>query len=93
MRTQRIAYSGLAAGSEHSVALTVDGGVFSWGSSRCGQLGHGSANKETMPRRVTELMGTVVSQAGLAIKYPPKKHLKNTLKMFFLGFSKFLIFL
>ncbi len=47
LRTQRIAYSGLAAGSEHSVALTVDGGVFSWGSSRCGQLGHGSTNKVT----------------------------------------------
>jgi E3 ubiquitin-protein ligase HERC4 len=64
LRTQRIAYSGLEAGSEHSVALTVDGGVFSWGSSRCGQLGHGSANKESMPRRIMELMGTVVSQVA-----------------------------
>jgi E3 ubiquitin-protein ligase HERC4 len=64
LRNQRIAYSGLAAGSDHSVALTVDGGVFSWGSSRCGQLGHGSTNKETLPRRVMELMGTVVSQVA-----------------------------
>ena len=64
LRNQRIAYSGLAAGSEHSVALTVDGGVFTWGSSRCGQLGHGSANRESLPRRVLELMGTEVSQVA-----------------------------
>jgi hypothetical protein len=32
-------------------------------------------------------------QAGLALKNPPKKnHLKNSLKMGFLGFFKFLIF-
>jgi E3 ubiquitin-protein ligase HERC4 len=64
LRNQRISYAGLAAGSEHSVALTVDGGVFTWGSSRCGQLGHGSTNKETSPRRVLELMGTEVSQVA-----------------------------
>ena len=64
LRNQRVSYSGLAAGSEHSVALTVDGGVFTWGSSRCGQLGHGSTNRENVPRRVLELMGTEVSQVA-----------------------------
>ena len=64
LRNQRVSYSGLAAGSEHSVALTVDGGVFTWGSSRCGQLGHGSTNPENVPRRVLELMGTEVSQVA-----------------------------
>ena len=31
----RVAAGGLVAGLEHSVALTKDGGVFSWGSSKC----------------------------------------------------------
>ena len=52
---------GLAAGLEHSVALTEEGGVFSWGSSKCGQLGHGNLGKETRPRKVMELMGTLVT--------------------------------
>ena len=30
----RIAAGGLVAGLEHSVALTKEGGVFSWGSSK-----------------------------------------------------------
>ena len=49
-------------GSEHSIALTSDGGVFTWGSSRCGQLGHGTTSSEILPRRILELMGTLVTQ-------------------------------
>ena len=46
LRKQRIAPAGLAAGSEHSLALTEEGGVFSWGSNRYGQLGRRSAQEE-----------------------------------------------
>ncbi|MQL86305.1 hypothetical protein Taro_018835, partial [Colocasia esculenta] len=31
----------VALGSEHSIALTDDGNVLSWGAGRCGRLGHG----------------------------------------------------
>ena len=49
-------------GSEHSIVLTSEGGVFTWGSSRCGQLGHGTTTLEILPRRILELMGTLVTQ-------------------------------
>ena len=62
LRNLRVLAAGLVAGLEHTVALTMDGGVFSWGSGRCGQLGHGGCNNETQPRKIMELMGTVVSQ-------------------------------
>ena len=42
---------------DHSVALTVDGGVFTWGHGANGQLGHGTLASQTTPRKVFELMG------------------------------------
>jgi len=36
----------------HSLALTADGWVFSWGSGEYGQLGHGSLRHQCIPRRV-----------------------------------------
>ena len=61
LRNLRVLPGGVVAGLEHSVALTSEGGVFTWGSGRCGQLGHGTYNSETQPRKVMELMGTSVS--------------------------------
>ena len=39
-----------------------DGGVFTCGEGSKGQLGHGSLGSISTPRKVAELMGTVVSQ-------------------------------
>ena len=64
LRNLRVLPGGVQAGLEHSVALTQDGGVFTWGSGRCGQLGHGSTNNETQPRKITELMGTTVTMVA-----------------------------
>lgn len=53
----------IAGGDYHSVALTQDGGVFTFGSSSKGQLGHGTTSEfEVNPRKVFELMGSVVTQ-------------------------------
>jgi E3 ubiquitin-protein ligase HERC4 len=60
LRNQKITF--VACGAEHTVCLTEDGGVFSFGSGQYGQLGHGSKNEEQLPRKVIELMGTEVSQ-------------------------------
>lgn len=48
------------AGQYHSVALTIDGRVFTWGWGVHGQLGHGDTEEKNLPTLVTSLLGTVV---------------------------------
>ncbi|EZA47730.1 X-linked retinitis pigmentosa GTPase regulator-like protein [Ooceraea biroi] len=48
------------AGQYHSVALTADGRVFTWGWGVHGQLGHGNTDEKTIATLVTALLGTVV---------------------------------
>lgn len=52
----------MACGEEHTICLTKDGGVFSFGSGGYGQLGHGTKRNEAMPKKILELMGTEVTQ-------------------------------
>ena len=59
----------MACGAEHTVCLTEDGGVFSFGSGQYGQLGHGSKSDEQNPRQIIELMGTEVSQIACGKKH------------------------
>jgi hypothetical protein len=43
----------VAAGELHSAAVTVDGDLYTWGDSFCGQLGHGEKGPLTSPVQVT----------------------------------------
>lgn len=43
----------ISCGDDFSVFLTVDGGVFTCGSGTYGQLGHGIASNEILPRMVS----------------------------------------
>jgi alpha-tubulin suppressor-like RCC1 family protein len=48
---------GVAAGLRHSLALTWDGRVYSWGETTHGQLGHGDEGTKPVPALVEGLAG------------------------------------
>ncbi|XP_011686419.1 PREDICTED: uncharacterized protein LOC105449118 [Wasmannia auropunctata] len=48
------------AGQYHSVALTTDGRIFTWGWGVHGQLGHGNTDEKATPSLVKALLGVVV---------------------------------
>ena len=47
----------VAAGSVHSLALTADGAVWSWGGGVDGRLGHGDGQRQLLPKKVEALAG------------------------------------
>ena len=42
----------VSAGDRHSLALTADGAVWSWGDGCWGQLGHGDQDRQLLPKKV-----------------------------------------
>ena len=47
----------VSAGNFHSLALTADGAVWSWGNGQEGQLGHGDEYTQLLPKKVEALAG------------------------------------
>jgi alpha-tubulin suppressor-like RCC1 family protein len=54
----------VAAGVDHSMVLTRDGDVFTWGSGNAGQLGHGNMDHQNVPKRVEDLTNVTDIAAG-----------------------------
>lgn len=52
----------ISCGRDHTVILTKDGVVFTFGSGQYGQLGHNSLNDELRPRLVAELWRATVTK-------------------------------
>ena len=54
------------AGVSHSIAVTDDGQIYSWGSSDKGELGHGNMRSQFTPKRIEALQGlrVVGAKAG-----------------------------
>ncbi|XP_051238205.1 probable E3 ubiquitin-protein ligase HERC4 [Dicentrarchus labrax] len=50
----------VSCGKDHTAILTKDGAVFTFGSGKCGQLGHNSSRDELRPRLVAELWGAKI---------------------------------
>ncbi|CAG0901286.1 unnamed protein product [Darwinula stevensoni] len=47
----------VACGSHHSMCLTDDGEVFTWGQNNCGQVGLGTTANQPAPRRISITTG------------------------------------
>jgi alpha-tubulin suppressor-like RCC1 family protein len=54
----------VAAGGYHSMVLTRDGDVFTWGWGYYGQLGHGNRGSQLVPKRVESLTNVMDIAAG-----------------------------
>ena len=57
----------VSAGAFHSLALTADGSVWSWGGGAYGQLGHGDGQDQMLPKKVeafADLRVVTVSAGG-----------------------------
>jgi len=51
----------VSAGSTHSLALTADGSVWSWGHGDDGQLGHGDMQGQSLPEKIEAFAGQRVA--------------------------------
>ncbi|ETW05793.1 hypothetical protein H310_03477 [Aphanomyces invadans] len=51
---------GVACGWDHSLAVTGDGSVYSWGSGSNGKLGHGDEDNRDIPTKIQGLHGKVI---------------------------------
>ena len=54
----------VAAGGSHTVALTSDGEMFTFGDGKDGQLGHGNGRSRNEPERVEAMVGKWVVQVA-----------------------------
>ena len=55
----------VSAGYSHSLAITADGAVWSWGGAGWGKLGHGDEQRQLLPKKVEALAGQrVVAVSG-----------------------------
>ena len=52
---QHVPLASVSAGLSHSLALAIDGSVYSWGCGKDGLLGHGDEASIGMPRRIDSL--------------------------------------
>ena len=58
----------VSGGARHSLALTADGSVWSWGDGENGTLGHGDEQEQPLPKKVEALAGQrvlAVSAGGM----------------------------
>ena len=53
----------IECGGHHTVGLTKNGEVFTWGDNSCGELGHGDlGGRRSVPTKVESLDGLVIAK-------------------------------
>jgi hypothetical protein len=56
----------IAASQHTSMAVTLDGALYSWGHSKSGRLGHGDESVQMLPKRVEALNRVVITDVSAA---------------------------
>ncbi len=56
-------------GFKHTVALTKEGKVYTWGEGREGELGHGDETESALPRMVEALKEKKIVKVGAGNGY------------------------
>lgn len=59
----------IACGTDHALAVDVDGDVYSWGLGNYGNLGHGDTRNEDKPKLIEKLKGAGVIMAAGGSKH------------------------
>jgi len=59
----------VSAGSNHNVALTADGAVWSWGDGSYGMLGHGDEQHQWQPNTIEALAGQRVIAVAAGVSH------------------------
>ena len=59
----------VSAGRNHSLALTADGAVWSWGFGYKGRLGHGDEQEQLLPKKIEALAGQRVVAVSAGVNH------------------------
>ena len=59
----------VSAGYFHSLALTADGALWSWGNGGFGKLGHGDEQRQLLPKKVEALAGQRVVAVSAGVRH------------------------
>ena len=59
----------VSAGYSHSLAITADGAVWSWGDGGEGELGHGDEQRQPLPKKIEALAGQRVVAVSAGGEY------------------------
>ena len=57
-----VTWTQIACGKFHTVALSINGEVFTWGHNAFGQLGHGDQKDRNVPTKVESLSRITISK-------------------------------
>ena len=62
-----VTWTQIACGGYHTVAISTESEVFSWGSGEEGELGHGDYLKRNTPTKIERLSGEIVVKVACGV--------------------------
>lgn len=59
----------VACGWRHTICVSASGGLYTYGWSKYGQLGHGDFEDHLVPHKLEALSGSFISQVSFCFNY------------------------